>query len=100
MSTPAPVADEIYELELCPARRGRVRRVLGGILDALLSVDAGPLELASVGDVVVRRRDDGLEVLRVAAGPPEEAAATLAEVEEQLRTLTPAEFRHRWGFAG
>jgi hypothetical protein len=38
-------------------------------------------------------------VLRVAAGASEEAAQTLRHVEEQLGTLSPDEFRDRWGIA-
>ena len=98
MSTaPEQVAADVYDHELTAPRGGRVRRALAGVVDLVASVDAGPLGLGSVGDVVVRRRDDGVEVLRVTAGPPEEAAATVRELDAQLRTLTPEEFRGRWG---
>ena len=96
-STPSPTAGDVYEHELTASRGGRVRRALSGVANAVVNVEGGPLELASVGDVVVRRRADGVEVLRVPAGPSEEAALTLEEIEEQLRSVTPDAFRERWG---
>jgi hypothetical protein len=96
-STPTPTAGDVYEHELVPPQGGRVRRALAGVSDAIANVEGGPVEVVSVGDVVVRRRDDGSEVLREAGGGSEEAAQTVRHLEGQLATLSPEEFRERWG---
>lgn len=88
---------EVYEHSLEPRHRGPVRRVVLGALDLWCATTGGLLELTRAGDVVVRRRSDGVEELRVPAGPPEDAAPILDLVREQLETLSPAEFRERWG---
>lgn len=92
-------AVEIYRHELAPMRRGRLRRVLVGTVDLVAAMVGGLLELSSAGDVLVVRRSDEREVLRVPGGPPEEAAQLMHHVGQQLATLSPAEFRKRWGIA-
>ena len=53
--------------------------------------------MTRAGDVVVRRRSDGVEELRVPLLPGEDAALALDQVREQLETLGPDEFREQWG---
>jgi hypothetical protein len=49
-----------------------------------------------VHDVVVSRRDDGDEVLRVPAGNPLLPGEVLAHVREELETLDPETFLAGW----
>lgn len=95
--TSSVIALDLYLVKLEPVRRSRLRRVGVAALDLWCAMSGGLLELSSVGDVVVRRRTDDVEVLRMASGPPEQAAQTLNYVLEQLRELTPADFRSAWG---
>lgn len=94
-----PLAGDLYEHQLEPPERGRVWRTLVAAADLVAASAGGLLELSSVGDVVVRQRADGMEVLRVPAGPPDEAAQVLEHLREQLATLSPGEFRERWGLS-
>lgn len=89
-------ADEVYVHRLEPRRRSPLRRVLLGALDLWCAINGGLLELTRAGDVVVRRRSDGVEELRVALLPGEDAAVALHLVREQLMTLGPDEFRAQW----
>lgn len=91
------LAGDLYEHRLEPHERGRLRRAVVAAVDLVAAATVGLLELSSAGEVVVRRRADGAEVLRVPAGPAEEAAQLLTHVREQLRTLSPADFRDAWG---
>lgn len=98
MSTDEPdLATDLYRHGLEPHERGRLRRAAVLAADLVASATVGMLELSSLGEVVVRRRTDDLEVLRVTAGPPDEATQLLAHIEEQLATMSPAEFRATWG---
>lgn len=91
-------AADLYAAALDAPAPGRPRVVaaLRGVLLGLGAM-AGWYDEPPAGDVVVRRRDDGREVLRVDAGPSEEAAALLAHVRDQLRTMSPRLFRETWG---
>ena len=51
----------------------------------------------SLHDVVVTRRADGVEVLRVWAGDPAVPGDMLAQVQRQLADRSPAEFLAEWG---
>ncbi|MCD4535953.1 hypothetical protein LRP67_17835 [Nocardioides sp. cx-169] len=93
------LAGDVYAHVLETLRRGRLRRAAILAVDVVASVLSAPSELSSAGDVVVRRRADGVEVLRVPVGPPEEAAQISAHVEQQLAGMSPAEFRATWGIA-
>ena len=98
MTTDEPVlAGDLYRHRLEAHERGRLRRAAVLAADLVASATVGLLELSSAGEVVVRCREDDLEVLRVPAGPPEEAAQLMAHVEEQLASLSPVEFREAWG---
>lgn len=92
-------AAEVYDVALDRPDRGRVRRTVDAVLDLAGALVGGLLELSSAGTVVVRRRTDGVEVLRVDGGPAEETAQLLHHVREQLDTLSAEEFRDRWGIA-
>lgn len=92
-------AGEVYVAALDRPDRGRVRRLVDAGLDIAGAAVGGLLELSSAGTVVVRRRADGVEVLRVDGGPAEETAQLLHHVREQLDTLSAEEFRDRWGIA-
>lgn len=93
----APAAD-LYAAALEPPAPGRPRLLAAG-RGVLLAVGAmiGWYDEPSAGDLVVRRRDDGREVLRVDAGPSEAAAGLLAHVRAQLATVSAREFRDTWG---
>ncbi len=50
----------------------------------------------SVHDVVVTRRDDGAEVVRVPAGEPLRAGEPLAQIRSELERLDPESFLTDW----
>ncbi|VXB81887.1 hypothetical protein [Nocardioides sp. AX2bis] len=89
-------ADEVYVAGIEPHPRPRGRRVLEAALDLWCASFGGLMELSSAGDVVVRRRHDGVEELRLAAGPPQHATGVLQEVRDDLVRLDPEEFRAAW----
>ncbi|WP_139981811.1 hypothetical protein [Nocardioides litoris] len=90
-------AGEVYAARAEPVRRGRLGR-WGAAVARLASASIGGTDdPTSAGDVVVRRRGDGSEVLRVPGGPAEELAWTLQSVREQLEHLSVADFSDRWG---
>ncbi|WP_147251541.1 hypothetical protein [Blastococcus sp. TBT05-19] len=95
-AVPGPRAADVLTAELLPRRGSRLRhlaRVGGAFLSQVLwQLVPGP----SVHDVVVTRRDDGHEVLRVPAGEPLTAGDLLASVRDELDRLTVAEFRAAW----
>jgi hypothetical protein len=92
-------AAEEYVAALDRPDRGRARRLVDAGLDIVGAALGGLLDLSSAGTVVVRRRSDGVEVLRVDGGPAEASAQLLHHVREQLDTLSAEEFRDRWGIA-
>jgi hypothetical protein len=84
----------VADLESRPGGRLlRGARLFGAVVAELAwGLFPGP----SVSDVVVRRRDDGTEVLRVPAGDPVLAGDPLRHVRDMLETLGPQEFLHAW----
>lgn len=90
-------ADEIYVVQLEPHPRPRARALLDAALDLWCATSGGLLELTRAGDVVLRRRVDGVEELRIFAGPPESAVPLLQEIREDLDLLSPEQFREAWG---
>lgn len=92
-------AADLYVAVLDRPDRGRVRRAADAVLDLAGAAVGGLLELSSAGSIVVRRRTDDVEVLRVDGGNAEEAATLLHHVRGQLAELSPEEFRERWGIA-
>lgn len=95
---PAGRAGEVYVVALEPpgSGRGRLRAAGHGALLAVGAM-AGWYDEPSVGDLVVRRRADGRELLRTDAGPSGAATRLLAHVQRQLAVLTPRELRDTWG---
>lgn len=97
------LAGDLYQHRLEPQQGGRLRRALRAAYvlgDVVAASVAAPLDPLSAGDVVVRRRTEEVEVLRVAAGPSEEAARLLAHIGEQLETMSPEEFHETWSIDG
>jgi hypothetical protein len=92
-------AGEVYVHTLEPRPRRRGGRLVAGVLDLWCATAGGQFELSSVGQVVVRRRSDGVAELRIPVGGGEAAATLLGLVGEQLQHLSPEEFREAWGVA-
>ncbi len=92
-------AGEVYTYGLEPKPRRRGGRLVAGILDLWCATAGGQFELSSVGQVVLRRRHDGVAELRIPVGGGEAAATLLGLVSEQLEHLSPEEFREAWGVA-
>ena len=89
-------ASEVYEAGLEPRPGGRVRhwiRVAGAFAAELAQ---GLVPGPTVHDVVVRRRDDGAEVLRVPCEDPTTPGYVLQSVRDELGSVGPEEFRARW----
>jgi hypothetical protein len=60
----------------------------------------GLLPGPSLSDVVVTRRSDGAELVRVTAGDPNVPGEMLALVQRQLDELAPEAFLAEWGADG
>lgn len=90
-------AASVYRVSIEPPGPGRPR-LRAVVRTVMLGVAAmtGWYDEPTSGDLVVRRRDDGREVLRVDAGTSEEAAGLLAHVREQLDAMTARQFRDTW----
>ena len=89
-------AADVFEAELRPRRGGRLMhaaRIMGAFA-AQLALQLIPSP--DVHDVVVSRRDDGEEVLRVPAGDPLRPGELLAHVRRELESLDPAAFLAGW----
>lgn len=98
LSTLDPVAaDEVYRAVLEPRPRTVVRRVLLGVLDLWCAQTGGRLELTRAADVVVRRRSDEVEELRVPVPVADDAPAWLSLVRDDLAAYDPEGFRAAWG---
>lgn len=95
--TDVSTAGAVYEVGLEVHRRSWWRRLGVTIYVALSALSMGYLGMPSAGEVVVRRRADGVEVLRTDAEAEEGTAYVLAHVREQLATLSVAEFQQAWG---
>ena len=91
-----PTSSEVYEHAVEPISRGRLHSLTLGVLDLWCAMSGGRFELSSTGRVVVRERLSGLEVLRFPEENPEQLAATLDLVAEQLASMDPEEFRAQW----
>lgn len=90
-------AGEVYSSALEPSPRGRIGRAVCSALDLWCAMTGGVLELTSAADVVVRRRSDAGEELRVAGGPPSVSLGLLEQVRADLVVMGPDEFRSEWG---
>lgn len=90
------LAADVYTLELVAVRRSWPRR-LGFVVYAVLGGLLGETPLQSRGDIVVRRRDDGSEALRMDAGADPEAERLLQHVHDHLHHLDAPTFEESWG---
>ncbi|NEK59572.1 hypothetical protein GCU56_17075 [Geodermatophilus sabuli] len=82
-------------LEVRPGGRlVRGARLLGAFVAELV---LGLLPAPSLFDVVVTRRDDGTEVVRVPAGDTTTPGEMLRFVQEQLETRDVGTFLREWG---
>jgi hypothetical protein len=98
MLTLDPVdGDEVYRAALEPRPRSTARRLVLGARDLWCATNGGRFELTRAADVVVRRRSDGVEELRVAVPVADDAPGWLALVRDDLLDLDPEEFRAAWG---
>ena len=90
-------AADVYEATLLSRPGGRVKR--GARLAAAFIAELawGLIPSPDLFDVVVTRRSDGAEVLRVGAGNPNVPGDMLGLVNQQLADLAPAEFLDEWG---
>lgn len=90
-------ADEVYEAVLdAKPDTGFLRGVGYAAMSVLATFGVG--EATGVpGDVVVRRKADGVEVLRYDAGDESVASQELGDVRAQLASMTEAEFREANG---
>lgn len=94
-----PLSSEVYEYAVEPISRGRWHSLTRGVLDLWCAMSGGRFELSSTGQVVVRERASGLEVLRFPEESPEQLAATLDLVAEQFASMDPEEFRAQWALS-
>lgn len=90
-------ASTAYAVALEPVSgpRGWSLAGLKAALFAILALEGWSDELR-VGDLVVTRLVDDVEVLRTAAGGHSEATQLLGHVQEQLAHLTVADFEEAW----
>jgi hypothetical protein len=96
---PAPVrppASEALSASLEPRAGGRLRRSarLAGAVVSQLALQLVPSP--ALHDVVVRRRDDGAEVLRVDSFDPLRPGDMLSFVRAQLEELDEQAFLAEW----
>jgi hypothetical protein len=90
-------AAQVYEATLQPRRGGRLLRSARFLAAFTAELAWGLLPAPSLSDVVVTRRADGAELLRVAAGDPNVPGDMLHLVQRQLEDLSPADFLAEWG---
>ena len=91
-----PGAEEVYVASLEPRARGPVGRVVCAALDLWCAQTGGAMELSRRADVVVRRRHDGVEELRLDTHDAAASGLWIDDVRRQLADLTPAQFRELW----
>ena len=89
-------ADEVYVLRIEPHAHGAVGRVVRGALDLWCACFGGLMDLSRDADVVVRRRHDEGEELRLHAGDRQRVAVLHEHLDADLSATSPAEFRAIW----
>jgi hypothetical protein len=91
-----PRAADVFAAELAPRPGGRLRHAarIAGAFAAELAWQLLPSP--SVHDVVVTRRDDGSEVVRLPAGQPLLAGESLARIRADLGRLDSESFVTEW----
>jgi hypothetical protein len=89
-------AADVFAADLRPRSGGRLRHHLriAGAFVAELAWQLLPAP--AVHDVVVTRRDDGTEVLRVPASLPLLDGEALAQMRAELDRLDPESFLREW----
>ena len=87
---------DVFTAELAPRPGGRLLHAarIAGAFAAGLAWQLLPSP--SVHDVVVTRRDEGSEVLRLPAGQPLLAGESLARIRADLERLDPDSFVAEW----
>ncbi|WP_138732386.1 hypothetical protein [Modestobacter excelsi] len=93
-------ASDVYEATLQPRRGGRLVRSARFLAAFAAELAWGLLPQPSLSDVVVTRRADGAEVVRVSAGDPNVPGEMLGLVQRHLAELSPAAFLAEWGADG
>lgn len=90
-------ASDVYSIELAAYGGGKaVRQFLLRLVNLLSAPISGWVDGPSIAELVVRRRSDDVEVLRIDAGDEEGSGLLFQELRNQLETLTPVEFQDRW----
>ncbi len=90
-------ADEVYVLRIEPHHHGGPGRLVRAALDLWCACFGGLMDLSRDADVVVRRRRDEVEELRLHAGGRDRVAVLHEHLDQDLATTSPAEFRAIWG---
>ena len=96
MAGPHPSAADVFVADFERRRGGPVLhgvRVLGAFVGSLLQ---GLVPLPAVHDVVVRRGDDGTEVVRIPVENPDLPGDTLRFVQKDLTARSPEQFVAEW----
>jgi len=101
MSTPGEGpgvrAGDVFVATLEPRPGGRLLRSARLAAAFAAELAWGLLPSPSLSDVVVTRRRDGVELVRVEAGDPNVPGEMLGSVQRQLDSLDPAAFLAEWG---
>ena len=90
-------AADRYAAALQPVPGGRLKRSARLAATFVAELAWGLLPSPTLFDVVVTRRADGAEVLRVGAGDPNVPGDMLGLVNQQLADLDPQTFLDEWG---
>ncbi len=96
---PPARAREVFVASLQPRPGGRLLRSARFLAAFAAELAMGFLPGPSLSDVVVTRRSDGAELMRVPAGDPLVPGDMLALVQRQLDELSPDAFLAEWGAA-
>ena len=89
-------ATTLYSAALEPRPGGRARHRLRVVGAFVAELAWGLLPAPTVHDVVVRRRDDGAEVLRVPSEDPTVPGEMLAAIRGELDAMAPEEVLAEW----
>jgi hypothetical protein len=94
---PGVLARDVFVATLEPRPGGRLLRSVRLAAAFAAELAWGLLPAPSLSDVVVTRRRDGVELVRVEAGDPTVPGEMLGSVQRQLDSLDPAAFLAGWG---
>jgi hypothetical protein len=94
--TPTARAADVFAAELRPRPGGPLRRRVRIAATFVSELLFQLLPVPSIHDVVVTRRDDGTEVLRVPAGDPYQEGDLLAQLRAELADSDPESFLRAW----